>query len=199
MCRIRKANPNKTAVLALILLCVFGTSVCFGQSADANVRLQTKVTYSCENLPMEVVLKELAQQAGVFIMTLPETSPCDVAVEDLTIAGGPNGLIPSLATTLWPTVVRATLATFHHRDPVVDQLHQLGGPPGVVTGQVALAHGQILAPEDAESGRLPERRARGQLLRVHRSARRRHTHRCARPQGPGLAKHHHRPGLPTRR
>ncbi|MCK5565342.1 MAG: hypothetical protein KAJ07_08855 [Planctomycetes bacterium] len=80
MCRIRKANPNKTAVLALILLCVFGTSVCFGQSADANVRLQTKVTYSCENLPMEVVLKELAQQAGVFIVKSPQVTG-DVTIE----------------------------------------------------------------------------------------------------------------------
>jgi len=61
---------------------------------------------------------EAARQAGVFMLTVSETSPCNVAVEDLVISGGPNGLIPSLATTLWPTTIRAKLATFHHREPV---------------------------------------------------------------------------------
>lgn len=67
---IREAKPNTTA-LVMILLCVFGVGVCFGQSADANERLHTKVTYSCENLPIEVALKELADQAGVYIVKSP--------------------------------------------------------------------------------------------------------------------------------
>ncbi len=81
-----KMNPNRSSTLVLLLLCVFWSGVCFGQSTDANVRLQTKVTYSCENLPMEVVLKELAHQAGVFIVKSPlVTGEVTIEVKDIPL------------------------------------------------------------------------------------------------------------------
>ena len=70
MYQINKIDPKKVVVAVLLLFCVCSfchaqTSVKGGLSvlSNANARLQTKITYSCQDLPIELMLKELAEIA----------------------------------------------------------------------------------------------------------------------------------------
>lgn len=58
------------------------------------------------------------EAAEVFVLAVPQTPAADVAVTDLTIAGGPDALIPSLASTLWPTSISARLTALGAREAV---------------------------------------------------------------------------------
>lgn len=52
----------------------------------------------------------------VFVLTVPPTPAGDAAVTDLTISGGPDALIPSLAATLWPTSINVRLTAFNTKE-----------------------------------------------------------------------------------
>jgi hypothetical protein len=86
-----------------------------------------------------------ADSAKVFVLSVPETPSADVAVTDLTVAGGPDpdARIPGLATTLWPTSISITLASFNHRE-AVDTTVEL-----FVDGQ-KVARRQVKVPTDHE-------------------------------------------------
>ena len=83
MYRISKIKPKKAAVIVLILFYITSLGVCFAQTSypysntvapSAKDRLQTKVTYSCENLPMEDMLKELSELGQVYIVKSPKVT-----------------------------------------------------------------------------------------------------------------------------
>jgi len=63
-------------------------------------------------------LASAARKATVFLVTVPQTPPANVAITGMSVTGGPQALIPSLATTLWPTSVNVQLATSNHEDVV---------------------------------------------------------------------------------
>lgn len=60
---------------------------------------------------------EAGEVAEVFVLTVPQTPAVDAAVTDLTVSGGPDALIPSLAATLWPTLISVRLTAFHAKEP----------------------------------------------------------------------------------
>lgn len=89
MYKISKLKPKKAAVIVLILFYITGLGICFAQTSspysnttasNAKDRLNTKVTYSCENLPMEAVLKELAELGKVYIVKSPRVTG-DVSID----------------------------------------------------------------------------------------------------------------------
>jgi hypothetical protein len=81
--------------------------------------------------------------AAVFMLTVPPTPAADVAVTDLTIAGGPDALIPSLPSTLWPTAISVRMASFGQKEAVVTSLDLF------VDGQ-KVTRKQVSVPPDQE-------------------------------------------------
>lgn len=60
--------------------------------------------------------------AELFIMTVPETPSADVAVTDVSIAGGPDAMIPGLACSLWPTSISVKMKSFGHQESMTTTL-----------------------------------------------------------------------------
>ncbi len=93
MYKINKLNPKKAAVIVLILFYITSLGVCLAQTSSpysntavssAKDRLQTKVTYSCENLPMEDMLKELSELGQIYIIKSPKVKG-DVSIKVIDV------------------------------------------------------------------------------------------------------------------
>lgn len=90
-----KLSPKKTAVIVLILFYITGLGVCFARPSysygsdpapSAKDRLNTKITYSCEDLPMETMLKELSELGHVYFVKSPKvTGDVSISVVDVPL------------------------------------------------------------------------------------------------------------------
>lgn len=67
---------------------------------------------------IDTALASAATNAGVYVLAVPPTPPENVSVSGLSIGGGADVPIPSLATTLWPTTIDVRIAAQHHDEPV---------------------------------------------------------------------------------
>lgn len=82
--------------------------------------------------------------AELFVMTVPETPAADVAVTDLTIAGGPEAMIPGLAGSLWPTAISVKLTSLNQKEAVQTAVDLLVDGRKVTRKQVSVPPDQEL-------------------------------------------------------
>lgn len=80
---------------------------------DAQVSMWTE-----DREKIKATLDELEAEYSVVLLALEPTPPVNISVTDLSIAGGPDGLVDRLASNRWPTRITARLVADHYTDPV---------------------------------------------------------------------------------
>jgi hypothetical protein len=100
-------------------------------------------------------LAAASRSGTLFLLMVPETPPANVAVRELSLAGGPEGSIPSLASTLWPTKFSARLAAVRHSEPVATAVELFVDGKKVARRRLSLAPGSEEVATFAYSFRSP--------------------------------------------
>ncbi|GMU22644.1 MAG: hypothetical protein AMXMBFR13_27290 [Phycisphaerae bacterium] len=71
-----------------------------------------------DSASITTALGGVLKSTAVFMSATPATPAQNVTVTRISLSGGPQSLVPGLATTLWPTTITVHLAPVQHSDPV---------------------------------------------------------------------------------
>lgn len=82
--------------------------------------------------------------AEIFVLAIPQTPAGDAAVTDLTISGGPDATIPSLAATLWPTSISVRLTALNTKEPLDTAIELFVDGRKIIRKQVSVPPDQDL-------------------------------------------------------
>lgn len=93
------------------------------------------------NTARQQALLAAREAASVFLLTVPATPAADVGVADLSISGGPEGLVPSLAGNQWPTTISLAMTALNHKEDAVTNVDLF------VDGQ-KVTRRQVVVPPD---------------------------------------------------
>lgn len=123
------------SLLVILLLFISSAATAAGQGSDADMqsraqRLQTRITYSCVNSPIDTVLMELAKQANVDIVKSPKvTGNVTVKVTDVPLEEALTHILAAhdytyIATENMIRVVPVSEITAM-KDPLVTRIYKI--------------------------------------------------------------------------